>query len=395
MASIRQDKRSGNWIVQFRYDKPSPYTKSVGPNKQHAETKKAEIEETTYLLREGLISVPAGVDVATWIFTRGKVEKKPKAPSQNTICELADLWLSKRRLDVSAGQLSSSSYASDYCRIDKFKKFVSSKFSEASEDKLSDILTSYQRTRLRSLVSGAKPRTIKHELRTVEVMVRWGFREHHIQILPRCIEEYAKIKIPSPDPEFFTIDEVKMLYNAAPGKSRLYMLLALNCGYTQMDISSLSHHMIDWDAGIIRRSRHKTDQPQEHKLWPDTRKFLQQYMTNPNEHDLCLLGERGNPLLYECIRKNGKPYRVDTIRLAFNRIRKECDIAERTFTTLRNTGANAIAKNFQKTPWLVDMYLGHSEKATKKFYVATQFDELHKATDWLACHFGMDSCDTL
>ena len=71
-------------------------------------------------------------------------------------------------------------------------------------------------------------------------------------------------------PKFFTVDEVKTMYAKATPRMRLYLLLALNGGFTQIDIATLTHNMVDLDKGVISRDRNKTSVPQGCKLWPLT-----------------------------------------------------------------------------------------------------------------------------
>jgi hypothetical protein len=185
-------------------------------------------------------------------------------------------------------------------------------------------------------------------------------------------------------------DEIKKLYDHASGKLRLFILLGLNCGYTQIDVSTLSHDMLCLDTGTTVRDRHKTGQPQEHKLWKSTLRLLRQHMTNSSGSSLCLLNKNGTRLVREVINSEGTPYRVDSIACAFSRNRAKCIITDRRgFAVLRKTGADAIAKQYQEMPWLVDLYLAHAEKKMKRYYARTHYDLLHEATDWLGHHFQL------
>lgn len=172
--------------------------------------------------------------------------------------------------------------------------------------------------------------------------------------------------------------------------SVLLILLGLNCGYTQIDVATLAHDMLDFDRGLIVRDRHKTGQPQEHKLWKSTLRLLRQHMTDSSDSSLCLLGKNKTRLVREVINSDGTPYRVDSIACAFSRNRAKCIITDRRgFAVLRKTGADAIAKQYQEMPWLVDLYLAHAEKKMKRYYAITHYDLLHKATDLLGRHFQL------
>jgi hypothetical protein len=78
------------------------------------------------------------------------------------------------------------------------------------------------------------------------------------------------------------VEEVEAMYAKATDRMKLYMLLALNGGFTQIDIATLTHGMIDWRTGIISRDRNKTSVPQGCKLWPNTLALLKQEATESN-----------------------------------------------------------------------------------------------------------------
>jgi integrase len=203
------------------------------------------------------------------------------------------------------------------------------------------------------------------------------------------LDDYAKVALPPPTPQFYSTEEVKALFSAAIPRTQLYILLGLNLGYTQADIASLEHPMINWAQGIVTRIRHKTGQPQKAKLWPITAELLKQEMTDARKSNLVLLGKNDNPLIVETVNGKGNPIRLDTVRLAFKQLKAKLK-DNRGFKTFRKTGADAIAKQYQSAPHLVDLYLAHSDQGMRKHYANQYFDELFKATDWLAGHFGLD-----
>ena len=56
----------------------------------------------------------------------------------------------------------------------------------------------------------------------------------------------------------FSVQEVKDVLSQVPEKFRLYVLLMLNCGMYQGDISDLKPSEVDWENGTITRKRSKT-----------------------------------------------------------------------------------------------------------------------------------------
>ncbi len=181
------------------------------------------------------------------------------------------------------------------------------------------------------------------------------------------------------------------MFKVATPRTRLYVLLGLNLGYTQSDVASLEHGFVDWTANTVTRNRHKTGQPQLARLWPITAKLLQAEMTDPRKSALMLLGENGNRLVSETESANGKPIKVDAIATAFGRMMLKANMADdkRGFKHFRKTSANLIGQNNQDNPHLVDLFLGHTQKSMAKFYAKQHYDLLFAATDKLAALYGL------
>jgi len=87
------------------------------------------------------------------------------------------------------------------------------------------------------------------------------------------------------------VREVKEIIEKARGQTKLHILLMLNCGMTQQDLSDLRPEEIDWSAGTITRRRSKT-QHNEHtpivcyRLWRETWTLLQQHGNRTRGHAL-------------------------------------------------------------------------------------------------------------
>ncbi len=400
-AGVRPDPRgTGKWQVRFRLD-GQQYTKTVATEKE-ANRRMDAIDERKALVKSRKITIPPGVDVGEWLFTDGQggfpIEAQESAGHTATIGGLIDDYLDQRRVAVEARQLSHTSYSSDKYRLAAFRTFCEKKGQTALYDAVAAAnLDDYRGQEFKKVSKGkASAVSAKHALRTVKALVLWAYDKEKVDSLPRVLNKYAEVSLPSPAPRFFSADEIKTLYAKAAERTRLFILLGLNCGYTQADIATLEHAHIDWTGGMIVRNRHKTGQPQEHKLWPRTVALLRKHVTKPGRRspDFALVGEEGNALVSERIKDDGTPTRTDSIKLAFNRLLKKCDINDgRGFAIFRKTGANAIAKQYQDAPHLTDLYLAHSAKGMKVHYARQHYDSLHSATNWLATLYGFDKAD--
>jgi len=401
---VRPDPRgTGTWQVRFRVN-GKQYTKAA-PSEREANRRMDAVEERKALVKNRKIGIPEGVDIGEWFFTDGQggfPDNKPEGRSGD-VATLVTEYLDHRRLNVAAGQLDQSSYASDKYRLAAFQAYCEKKkATDLAAATSAENLNAY-RTRILSQLAKGKTAaaSAKHALRTVKALLLWAYSTEKLETLPRVLNRYAQVALPAPAPAFFTRDEITRLYNAAPTDVKLYILLGLNCGYTQRDIGTLEHSHIDWSRGMIVRARNKTRQPQEHKLWPQTLKLLKQRVTDPKTSSLALLTEGQQPLVRLTIKEDGTPSRTDAIGHSFDVLKERLNGAREDddpeiklpFKCFRKTGADQIAKQYQDKPFLVDLYLAHASSGMRKHYARQHYEELHKATDWLGTVYAFASSD--
>ena len=351
---------------------------------------------------------------------------KDRARKQATIDGLVNVYLEARRTLADSGQIAVTTYSSEKFRLANFLSFCHFLGKgQLSEVLTPDFLGSYRTALLKAVGEGQSSIvSVKNCLKTLKACCEWAYDEELLDSLPRKIKSIASVKLPAPKPQSFTPEEVRAMYQGANDRMKLFILLALNLGYTQVDVGTLEHGMIDWKTGLVTRNRHKTGQEQQAKLWPLTLRLLRQHATDSKTGPV-LLAESGQPLLADKIKTDGNGTRTDSIRLAYGRLQDALNMQalretrpelfarvrgtdasktrkaeihkaliglrdNRGFKVFRKTGADEIAKQFQDKPWLTDLYLAHSVKAMKKHYAKQHFDELFKATDWLSTLYGFD-----
>ena len=189
-----------------------------------------------------------------------------------------------------------------------------------------------------------------------------------------------------------------MLLQQSAGKTRLYILLALNCGMTQKDISDLQEQDVSWSKGRITRKRSKTHKHDgvptvSYKLWPETLKLLHECRSGS---DIVLLNRNGGRLVEERLKETGKYTKNDNIKNAYERVRRKTSFSK-PFKLLRKTSATLINAD-SRHRGLDELFLGHAPVTiAEKHYSATsesalddalaflrekyQIDKLHKLTD--------------
>jgi integrase len=97
--------------------------------------------------------------------------------------------------------------------------------------------------------------------------------------------------------------DLRHIWNRAPERARLYMLLGLNCGATQVEISTLrlTHVHLDDATPYIERPRNKTGVDGRWPLWPETVVLLQKYLApndkKRNPDGRALLNENGEQIV--------------------------------------------------------------------------------------------------
>lgn len=104
------------------------------------------------------------------------------------------------------------------------------------------------------------------ELRTTSVqtmlglvrgLARWAYRERRLEALPRNLGA-CYVRVEQPPPAVLGAAEVATLLERAGPVLRCCIILGLNCGFTQTDLTNLRPDEVDWHMGIVRRKRSKT-----------------------------------------------------------------------------------------------------------------------------------------
>ena len=86
---------------------------------------------------------------------------------------------------------------------------------------------------------------------------------------------------------------IKTLLAGATDRDKLYLLLMMNCGFTQVDIANLKQDEVDFKAGTITRKRSKTQDYDKvptvrYPLWKTTLALLKVF--HDQKGDLVLRG---------------------------------------------------------------------------------------------------------
>jgi integrase len=186
------------------------------------------------------------------------------------------------------------------------------------------------------------------------------------------------------------LEEVRTLISVASGQLKLHLLLMLNCGMTQVDISDLHPGEVDWEQGRIRRKRSKTANHDhvptvEYCLWPSTWGLLQQFGLRGG--DRALLTESGKPWLRDTLNGNGTRSKVDAIKSNYARLQARTGLAY-PLKLFRKTSAT-ILESQEHFGRYVGYFLGHAPRSlAERHYAAPSPELFDKVIKWLGAQYG-------
>jgi integrase len=194
----------------------------------------------------------------------------------------------------------------------------------------------------------------------------------------------APIKI-----ETFTVAEVRQMLTAAEElseRTKLYLLLMLNCGMYQNDIAELRNEEVNWQIGTITRARSKTrerhGQVVTYKLWPETFSLLRKYR---NRGDLALTNEEGKPLVRYWLDEEGKLKRYDCVHAAWSKLPPRLGLNRMRLALkhLRKTASTTLGQHPQYKFYANHFLADSPRNIADRSYVVPSQDEFFSALDWL------------
>ena len=218
--------------------------------------------------------------------------------------------------------------------------------------------------------------------------LNWAYETERLDSLPRNFRsKRLNISIPEQEIKYWTIEEFRQIYGAAVERTKLFLLLMVNCGMYQKDISDLKPVDVDWDRGRIKRKRSKMERHAsarliDYTLWPITHELLLRYGRQDGKR--VFLTEDDTPLVVSKL-VNRKQKRWDNIRSAYYRVCHKLGIEyddRPNLKSLRKTGAKMLADKFGENFAL--HFLAQSPRSVMhRHYVMPEQDDFDKALMWL------------
>jgi integrase len=314
-----------------------------------------------------------------------------QATAPTTIGQGVDLFIASMETRATAGEISVGYFELlDRC-LNHFADTVGRRIAIKNINGM--LLTGYHAELLKKRQDWS-PDYIDGYLRSMTRFVRWCWKAELLETLPRNLgTQDLSIKKGLKKVKPWLDEDITTVLSHASERTQLYLLLMLNCGFTQKDLSDLDNGELDWEKGRIVRKRGKTARfenvPEvEWKLWPETLKLLEKF---GNKSGRVLANEDGGQLLvheFRTVDGKRKVTKVDNIAVAFGRLLRKLKTksllkSPKSLKFFRKTSHSKIGNNPQFAH-LKTYFLGHSAKTVAdQSYFALDHDAFDKAIDWL------------
>jgi hypothetical protein len=252
----------------------------------------------------------------------------------------------------------------------------------------------------------------KNIFNTSRQWIRWAWRQDDVELdqLPKNIDSREFVFLVHLDKSgvakktrtelLWTPDELHATLELVPEDFQLYLLLMLNCGFTNIDVGELLKSEVRLDEGRIVRQRTKTRRHEHppvvnYKLWSRTSRLLRSQWSD--HETLALTNLAGSPLcVSKLVEENGTTHETvwSSLGRRFQTMKKaKPKMPNKQMKFLRKTGSTKL-KSDRQFFTLDTLYLGHSWRTiADKHYNAfdgEQYTPLDEATEWLGSEFGID-----
>ena len=300
-----------------------------------------------------------------------------------------DEYLKAKKTDALTGTIKAGSYDLLQHRLNHFRSFCGASSIEQFNAKT---LAAFCDTLKQEIIANSISQAYAQGIMTsTKSFVRWLWKAEVLDNLPRNIND-LHITVEEQEIILFTRHDIATLLGAASDRTRLYLLLMLNCGYYQQDISDLKHEEVNWEQGRIFRKRSKTAKKAtvpkvNYKLWDTTFELLKRFRSG--HPTLVLVNDNGSALRQRGFRQDGKTQNLDNIKKAYERVCNKLGVDVRPMKLVRKTGASTLEQHDIFARY-AQYYLGQAAvTVADRRYVRPSDEQFDKALKWLGEQFGI------
>jgi integrase len=297
------------------------------------------------------------------LYARAARKQPAASPRKKNISQHIDDWLAveatKVGTDLEPQSLDDKekgiSTFRTWVKLDRFSKHI------AEVDKM---LMDYRAYLLRCMTDPSSkinsPWTVNDKLKFTRQFIESCWKSGVLKDMPRRLEDFSK-KLPvqtggKPIP----LEDIKKLWDAAGPRMKCYMAIALNCGFKNGDITSLTGSKIQGKRlmGIRQKTKKRSPVPMNYALWPLTQKLIKQERDRTDDDELLFVNSKGGRIT------------TGTFSQLFKKVATKAGV-KATFEQLRDTSVDQVEQallNQALDQTLLDVFLAHSEVKTSKHY---------------------------
>lgn len=320
-----------------------------------------------------------------------------------SVADLCNHFLHFKRLQVDVGDVSERTWSEYKTTCERLTRV----FGRATPV---DALSPANFAELRAdIAKTRKAVALSTEVQRCRSVFRYGLDEGHLDRQANMGKNFTKARKVALRRErnarpskFLTPAEIRAAIGKAHTHLQAMILLAINCGFGQTDLSELTTDSVDLDGGWVDFPRPKTAFRRRCPLWKETVAALRASFANRNKPRACppdrfFVTLQGHPLVWFKPDRGG---RMDSVGNAFRKVLVTLAI-KRTgvgFYSLRHT-FRTVADETRDTP-AIKRIMGHSDEdkddEMRAQYVEHLSDErLITVSDhvhhWLYAHTGIPS----
>lgn len=308
-------------------------------------------------------------------------------PRQVTSC--VNRFLASLQTKAQAGEINFSRVSDVRARLQRFTTAFAHRLLNELDER--DI-AAFKATQTARIPKGdVKPSTLRQEFNAVRQLFDWAYKQKVLNERPRNLDDLRITIQRQPPTRFFKPSDIQHLFKMCDAGTlnpkwqerakegcetlKAAMLLALNCGLTQKDVSDLTvgeFSLKKRPPRLIRR-RSKTGVQMNFILWRATQDAVAPLLKGKQSSERVFARPDGKPLILDSTEDGKKTGgRSELLGYRFRRLVERSftpneDAYTYRFRELRRTGANMCE---QRMPDVARLYLAHRDREMKGFYVA-------------------------
>lgn len=410
------------WEAQEKKLASDPLCDAIDRSIEQGRIKQRKIDAAIAVLeRQG---VQVSKELKSEIFLRA-TEIEPGEVVSNANRSLIDAYLKTQRAKVNTGSMSTDRYEASRNHVEAFAKWIGTTENESIlsidptkwqefYDWLGDQIAKHRKWRAGGKTGkrdGFSPAYARDIFNSTRLFVEWLGEIGQMAVPSNIRSKKMVFRVPKKKIETFSLEEVRTLIAGCTveigERTKLYLLLMLNCGMYQSDVSDLVWSEFDAKLGTITRKRSKTDDYENCPevtwyLWPETLRLLKKYANNDktilNQKKSAdtgtncislLVTAKGGPLVAKTL-QDEKGKKSDNIKSAYVRLANRLKVPTKPLMLIRKTSSTMLGDH-KDYKFYAQYFLAQAPETTADgHYVRPSETEFKAACEWLWKQYAFD-----